>query len=230
MNEFLIILTLAFTFGLTLLWFYKFREYGLYGLTVFLTIVANIEVMVVVDAFGIEMTLGNMLFAGTFLATDMLSEMYDKHSASRCVKVGILTSLCMIVITSIWMKYTPAASDTMYPAMRQLFANTPRVMISSLVVYAACQVLDVQLYHWVWKMTGYSEKHMWIRNNVATLMSQFANAVMFNFLAFYGTMPIDTLVSVIVANFLITIVTSMLDTPVLYAARALAKKKHYGKY
>ena len=230
MNEILIATTLLLTFGSVLLWFRLFRRAGLYALTAFITIVANIEVCILVDAFGIEMTLGNMLFAGTFLATDILSEIYGRHPANTCVKVGILTSVSMIVLTSLWMLYIPSANDFVFPAVVTVFSNTPRVLIASLLVYAICQVVDVQLYHWIWRMTGKNEKFLWIRNNVATLISQALNAVLFNFIAFYGTVDMNTMWSIILANFSITVVTSLLDTPVIYIARYIARKHHYGKY
>ena len=47
-------------------------------MTVFATITANIEVLLLIDAFGMEMTLGNILFAMTFLITDILSERKEK--------------------------------------------------------------------------------------------------------------------------------------------------------
>ena len=230
MNEILIATTLLFTFGSVLLWFRLFRRAGLYALTAFITIVANIEVCILVDAFGIEMTLGNMLFAGTFLATDILSETYGRHPANTCVKVGILTSVSMIVLTSLWMLYIPSANDFVFPAVVTVFSNTPRVLIASLLVYAICQAVDVQLYHLIWHLTGKNDEFMWVRNNVATLISQALNAVLFNFIAFYGTVDMSTMWSIILANFSITVVTSLLDTPVMYLARHIARKHHYGKY
>ena len=60
---------------------------SMYCFTVFATIAANIEVLLLVDAFGMEMTLGNILFATTFLVTDILSETEGKKAAekARCV-------------------------------------------------------------------------------------------------------------------------------------------------
>lgn len=230
MNELLIATTLLLTFASVLLWFRLFRRAGLYALTTFITIVANIEVVILVDAFGIEMTLGNMLFAGTFLATDILSEVYGRDEANKCVKVGVLSSVSMIVLTSLWMLYTPSANDFVFPAVVTVFSNTPRVLIASLLVYAICQVVDVQLYHLIWRITGKNEKFMWLRNNGATLVSQALNAVLFNFIAFYGTVDMRTMWSIICASFTISLLTSLLDTPVLYIARHIARKHHYGKY
>lgn len=230
MNELLIVTTLLFTFGSVLLWFRLYRRAGLYALTAFITIVANIEVVILVNAFGIEMTLGNMLFAGTFLATDILSEVYGRQAANSCVKVGITASVSMILLTSLWMLYTPSANDFVFPAVVTVFSNTPRVLFASLLVYAICQAVDVQLYHIIWKLTGNNDKFMWLRNNGATLVSQALNAVLFNFIAFYGTVDMSTMWSIICASFTIAVFTSLLDTPVLYLARRIAKKHHYGKY
>lgn len=230
MNELLIIATLLLTFGSVLLWYRMFGDYGMLGLTVFITIAANIEVVILVNAFGIEMTLGNMLFAGTFLATDILSEVHGREAAGRCVKVGILASVSMIVLTNIWMLYTPSPNDFVHPAIVSVFSNTPRVLIASLVVYAICQVVDVKLYHLIWRLTGGGEKKMWLRNNGATIISQALNAVLFNFAAFYGTVDMSTMWSIIGASFGIFLATSLCDTPVLYLARKIAKRNGFGKY
>ena len=80
-NEILLIASLIITFS-TVIGLYKiFKEQGLYLWTIVATIAANIEVMIVVNAFGMEMTLGNILFASTFLVTDILSELYGKKAA-----------------------------------------------------------------------------------------------------------------------------------------------------
>lgn len=230
MNELLIITTLLLTFGSVLLWYRLFGDTGMYGLTIFITITANIEVVILVNAFGIEMTLGNMLFAGTFLATDILSEVHGRKAANKCVKVGILASVSMIVLTNIWLLYTPSPNDFVHPAIVTVFSNTPRVLIASLAVYAICQVVDVKLYHLIWRLTGGGEKRMWLRNNGATIISQALNSILFNFAAFYGTVDMSTMWSIIGASFGIFLVTSLCDTPALYLARKIAKSNGFGKY
>lgn len=77
-NELLLILSLLITYSAVLAVFYIFREQGLFLWTIVATIAANIEVLIIVNAFGMEMTLGNILFASTFLVTDILSELYEK--------------------------------------------------------------------------------------------------------------------------------------------------------
>ena len=73
-NELLLILSMIVTYTIVLGLFRLFRNQGLYLWTIVATISANIEVLILINAFGIEMTLGNILFASTFLVTDILSE------------------------------------------------------------------------------------------------------------------------------------------------------------
>ena len=55
-NEILLILSIFVIYGSELLFFKLFRKQGLYCFTVLATMAANIEVLIVVKAFGMEMT------------------------------------------------------------------------------------------------------------------------------------------------------------------------------
>ncbi len=78
MNEILLILSLFFIYGMILITYRYYGKSGLYAMIGVVTILANIEVVLLVDAFGMEQTLGNILFASTFLITDILSECEGK--------------------------------------------------------------------------------------------------------------------------------------------------------
>ena len=99
MNEFLLIFSLILIYLGVLAAYRFFGTAGLYCGTVFATITANIEVLLLVDAFGLEQTLGNILFAATFLITDILSETEGKKAAQKAVNLGIATSMAFIVIS-----------------------------------------------------------------------------------------------------------------------------------
>lgn len=73
-NELLLAGSLIFIFSCVLLAYRFFGKTGLYCLSAIVTVLANIEVLILVNAFGAEQTLGNVLFASTFLITDILSE------------------------------------------------------------------------------------------------------------------------------------------------------------
>ena len=227
-NEILLILSIVIIYGIEIVFLKLFKKEGLYCFTVLATIAANIEVLAVIEAFGIEMTLGNVLFASTFLATDILSELYGKDAARNAVRIGIASSIAFIIFSQYWLLYNPASSDFASPALHTIFSNTPRLMISSMLVYAIVQTFDVWAYHKWWDFTekkfGDRKKFLWVRNNGSTLVSQFLNNVLFNLFAFYGVYSNKTVVSIIVGSFAIFIVTSLADTPFIYLARKIMSK------
>ena len=229
MNELLLIVTVLFIYSSALVAYKLFGRSGLYALTPIATIVANIEVLLVIKAFGWTQTLGNLPFAVTFLITDILSECEGKRSANKAVSIGIFSSIFFLIASQLWLLYTPDQADTHMPAFRAIFANTPRLIISSLLVYAISQFTDVWLYHTWWDLTtklcGDRHRFLWFRNNFSTLISQFINNVLFTLLAFYGTKDLKTVWSFIVSSYIIFIITSLLDTPFVYAARYIHEHK-----
>ncbi len=228
-NELLLIGSLIVIFGAALFAYRVFGKAGLYAVTAIATITANIECLIMVNAFGMEQTLGNVFFAVTFLVTDILSENEGKKEASKAVGIGIFTSVFFILMTQSWMLYVPADSDWVMPSIRGVFTNTPRMMISSLVVYAISQIVDVQLYHLWWKFTekrfGSKRRFLWLRNNGSTLISQILNTALFTLFAFWGTYDIPTLFSIMLSSYIIFVITSLCDTPAVYLARRIKEKK-----
>ena len=135
-NEILLILSIFIIYGSVIVMYKLFGKQGLFCFTSIATIAANIEVLIMVKAFGMVMTLGNVLFASTFLITDIVSEVYGKKDAKRAVHIGITTSIVFIILSQWWLLYTPDSTDFAMPAMQTIFSNTPRLMITSMVVYA----------------------------------------------------------------------------------------------
>lgn len=228
MNELLLISQLVIFYAMVV---FAYRFFGIKGLmcwTVVATIAANIEVLVQIEAFGMNMTLGNIMFASTFAVTDVLSEVAGKKTAQKAVNIGIATAVAFIIITQSWLLFQPNEYDFAMPFMEAIFSNTPRLMLTGLLVYAIVQRFDVWLYHRIWdltsKATGRTLPYLWIRNNGSTLVSQLLNAVLFTFGAFYGVFEMEVMWSIIGASYIIFIVTSLADTPVVYLCRHFTRK------
>lgn len=228
MNEIILILSLLVLFTAVVFVYKFFGKAGIFAFNSIVTIMANIEVLLLVKAFGMEQTLGNVLFASTFLMTDILSETEGKKQANKAVYLGMLSAVSMVIISQSWFLYSPAEADWARPHLEAVFSVTPRLLLASLLGYIVSQKLDVFLYHKIWefteKKTGDKNKFLWVRNNCATLTAQIVNTLIFNIIAFYGMYDTKTLISIVVSSYLIYVVTSLLDTPFLYLARKLTKR------
>ncbi|MFI3229877.1 MAG: queuosine precursor transporter [Bacillota bacterium] len=228
-NELLIVINIIGLYSAVLLWFTLFGIKGLYCFSIFATIVANIEVLILVVAFGLEQTLGNVLFATTFVVTDIVSELCGHKEAQKVVNINIATSVLFVLVTQCWLLYTAAESDFAMDSIVTLFSNTPRLVFASLIVYAVAQSLDVFLYKKWWAFTekkfANKRKFLWVRNNCSTLISQLVNAVLYTLTAFYGVYDFDIVLSIMLTSYIIFVVTSFADTPVVYLARKINDRK-----
>ncbi len=228
-NELLLIASVIFIFGSVPLAFKYFGKMGLYCMSAVVTLLANIEVSILVKAFGMEQTLGNVLFAATFLITDILSECEGKKAANKAVVLGVFVNLFYLAVSQSWGMFIPSENDVIHSSITAVFGVAPRIVLSSLLAYAVSQFLDVWLYHRWWAFTekrfGDKRKFLWLRNNGSTLISQIINTVCFNLCAFGGVYNTKTLISIVLSSYVIYIFTSLLDTPVVYIARKIHEKR-----
>ena len=227
-NELLIITSFVTIYGGVVAFYRFFGKNGLLAFNVLATLLANIEVLLLVKAFGVEMTLGNVMFASTFLITDIMSENHSRKDANRAVVISTFCSLIFIAISQMWLLYTPGENDWASGAFHTIFSSTPRIVCASLLVYLISQLTDVWLYHkwWEWcrKRFGDEKKGLWIRSNGSTMVSQLLNTLLYTFFAFYGTYDIKTLMSIFISSYIIYIITSLLDTPFVYWCRNIHEK------
>lgn len=227
-NELLLIGSVILIYSVVIISYKLFGKNGLFAMTSIATVLANIEVLMLVEAFGISQTLGNVMFASTFLITDILSENEGKKSAATAVWIGVFTSVVMLIFTQYWLLYIPSSQDWAREHISQIFSTTPRLMLASFTGYVISQRLDVWLYHKWWDFTskrcGNSMRFLWVRNNFSTLISQVINTVVFTLIAFGGWYDNTTMFTVMLSSYVVYVFTSLLDTPCVYIARKMKQK------
>lgn len=221
MNNIIFIVSVFFYLGSVLLLYKLFGKNGLYVFTVFSTILANIQVCKCVDIFGVSTTAGNVLYAATFLVTDILSEKYGKKAAAQAVKYGLCVTILWIIGTQGTLHLVPNANDYVNDSLNVVFGLVPRIAFASLVGYVCSQTIDVFLYHFIWQKTGDNKSKLWVRNNFSTLTSQLVDTVIFTTLAFWGTYPMDVFVSILLTTYLFKAIVAIGDTPFIYLARKI---------
>lgn len=96
----------------------------------------------------------------------------------------------------------------------QTLGQTGRIVAASLIAYIVAQNHDVWAYHFWKKLT--KGKHLWLRNNLSTGVSQIIDSVLFTTIAFYGITPV---VPIIMSTIVLKFIIAALDTPFLYAVR-----------
>ncbi|MGL6064842.1 MAG: queuosine precursor transporter [Fusobacteriaceae bacterium] len=225
-NELLWFLMLLVNFCAIMFAYKKFGKIGLYIWIPISTILANIQVVLLVDLFGIGTTLGNILYAGGFLVTDILSENYGEKEAKQAVKLGIFSLIIMVVIMKIAVLFIPSSVEEglkNFESIRLIFDFMPRIALAGLLAYAFSQFHDVWAYQF-WKKKFPEKKHIWIRNNFSTMVSQLFDNIIFTLIAFWGIYPMNVLFQIFISTYIIKIIVATCDTPFVYLARGWKEK------
>ena len=228
LNNWLFIGTILLYLGSVLGLYKLFGKNGLYAFAIFGTLLGNIAVCKCVDIFGLSTTAGSVLYASTFLVTDILSEKYGKKDATRAVLYSFSIMVLWLAGSQLILAFTPNANDYINGSLQIVFGLVPRVTLGSLAGYACSQLIDVFLYHFIWDKTGNNRSKLWLRNNGSTLISQAIDTVIFTFIAFRGVYPNEVFFSILLTTYLFKAIVALLDTPFIYIARAItpvAKKK-----
>lgn len=219
MNEVLWVCFALLDLIMVLAVFRFFGRIGLYGLIVFNLIVCNIQVLKTIELFGITTTLGNIMYASVFLSTDLLSEHYGRDHAKKGVWLGFLMLLLTIVYMQLAIHFIPAPSDWVQPHLEAIYGFMPRVALASLAAYFLSQMHDVWAFHFWKEKTG--GKHLWLRNNASTLVSQFLDSSIFCVIAFAGVFPWAVFWEILGTTYVVKMLMGFLDTPFIYLAKRL---------
>ncbi len=178
-------------------------------------VLLNLVVMKQVNVFTLEATLGNVIYASLFFATDLLSEHYGRKAAFKAVRIGFFAGIFGMIMLQFAMKYVPSEFDFAQESFVTLYTLAPRIVGASLFSYLLTQNLDVWIYHKIKGKTG--EKFLWLRNIGSTTVSQLIDSFVFTYLAFYGHFQV--LHEIALFTFVIKMVVALIDTPFIYLSR-----------
>jgi uncharacterized integral membrane protein (TIGR00697 family) len=207
------------TFSLVVLIEKLFKKEGLYVWLSIATILANLTVCKMIDVFSFTTSLGNVLFASTFLATDIMSEKYSKKDAKKGVYISIFSGITFIIITQLTLLFIPSADDVVNDAMKTLFSISIRTISASMIMFFISNMADIHIYN---KLKEKYPNKMWLRNNLSTIACNCIENYFFNTLAFIGIFPMSVIISIATTTTIIEIVIAVCDTPFLYLSKKLS--------
>tara|TARA_Y100000385_G_C13018135_1_gene604825 strand:- start:158 stop:850 length:693 start_codon:yes stop_codon:yes gene_type:complete len=173
------------------------------------------------DFFGLytfEISVGILPYPITFLITDIISEVYGKRKANQIVTIGIFASFFSMLIVFV-SGIVPATdwspvSDTLF---NKVFGATAIAVLASMLAYLFAQYIDIQLFHFWKRLT--KGKHLWLRNNFSTFLSQFVDTfTVLILLCSFGKIEWKLFSSLLLSGFLFKVLIAALDTPLLYLA------------
>lgn len=173
------------------------------------------------NIYTMSVPVGVIAYPFTFLATDLISELYGRKKAQMMVWVGFGMNCFMLLLMSInhWLPNTSGVSGGI-----NLFEGVYEFMvgntIASMIAYLTAQTIDVRLFHF-WKNLT-KGKHLWLRNNASTTVSQLVDSTaILSILYLAGNLgdsvnSVGSLIILILNSYLFKFFFALFDTPLFY--------------
>jgi len=162
------------------------------------------------------LSVGILPYPVTFLCTDLISELYGQKRADALVITGLIVSLYMMLILQIG-RVVPLSHLQDAPIQEHylaVFGQSTRAIFASMVAYLFAQFIDVRLYHFWRRVT--KGKHLWLRNNASTMLSQLVDTAAVVTILFYGVWTTEQIINVIIAGYIFKLIVALCDTPLMY--------------
>ena len=169
--------------------------------------------------------LGTILFASTFLCTDILSEYYGKEKARKNVLIGFCSFFLMTILMLVTIGIQPAEDEwvsMVQESLAILFTPMTSIFVSSMIAYLISQYFDIWFFSYL--KTVSSNKLLWLRNNVSTAVSSLIDNTIFSIFAWIILNPnpfplSDVIMTFILGVYLLRVFIAILDTPFIYLAK-----------
>ena len=220
MNELLFFLSIAAAFTSVVLVARFFGKAGLYAWIGVAAVLANLLIPKVVTLFGLDVNLGSVLFSSLFLATDILSERFGLKESRRAVVIALIADLLFIATTQVGLWFIPSEMDVVNDSMKALFTIELRVTGASVLMMFLANLADVYLFE---AMRRRSEKNLWLRNNVCTILCNCTENFLFVLLALWGIYSFGECMALAAVGCVIEIIISICDTPFVYWGRKMCR-------
>ncbi|MFD2531552.1 queuosine precursor transporter [Gracilimonas halophila] len=182
------------------------------------------------NIYTMSVPVGVLAYPVTFLATDLISELFGRKKAQLVVWVGFFLNFFMLLVMSVghWLPNTGGVSGGL-PLFEGVYEFMVGNTIASMIAYLTAQTVDVRLFHFWKNLTG--GKHLWLRNNASTMFSQLVDSTaILSILYLAGNLgdninSIATLIILIINSYLFKFFFALFDTPLFYLGVRFLK--HY---
>lgn len=188
-----------------------------------------------ITLFGVPLTMPGaaVCYAFTFLATDIIGEIWGKKQANKTVLYGFVGQIFASLLI-LFTQYLPAASADTQVAYEALLGQNWIFVIGSLTAYYVSQTWDVFIFHKI--RDKFIAKHgstkggRWIWNNASTMTSQIWDTIIFigisfglGFGWFFQAEMLPTLFCMMFGQYVFKAILALLDTPIFYLVTSIVK-------
>lgn len=195
----------------------------LVALFVAVLLISNVASTKILSIWKFTFDGGTILFPLSYIFGDILTEVYGFRRSRRVIWLGFAAALLMSLTLYVVQLLPPAAGWQYQDDFRHILGFVPRIVLASLIAYFAGEFSNSFTLSRLKIVTR--GRFLWIRTITSTLIGEGLDTLLFCMIAFYGTLPVPLLISVILSNYIFKCSVEILFTPFTYIIVNFLKKK-----
>jgi uncharacterized integral membrane protein (TIGR00697 family) len=184
------------------------------------TIFANLFVTKQIAFFGFNITCSDMYTVSAIFGLNLLQEYFGKDEAKKAVSISFIALLLFMIVAQIHLFYSPSLFDKTQSSFENIFSNSLRIILSSIVVFFISQKFDIWFYGFLKKR--FQERSFLIRMGTSALCSQFLDTALFSLVGLWGV--VGKVFDIILISFIVKAVTILCASFFIGFTKKLHKK------
>lgn len=166
---------------------------------------------------------GVILFPVSYIFGDVMTEVYGYNRARKIIWTGFIAEIMMAFFYWVAIILPPAPFWDNQEAITAILGQVPRIVLATITGYLAGEFTNSFILARLKIQT--KGRHLWIRTISSTIAGEGVDTVLFIFIAFAGTIPLNDLLKSIPAVYIFKVVYEIAATPLTYAIVKFLKRK-----
>lgn len=179
--------------------------------------ISNIASVKIANVLRLAVDGGTFLYPLAFTIRDMAHKTIGKKNTQKLIIVSaiinIFTPIYFYIISQI-----PADSSWEFnEAFQTTLSPVIRIAAASIVASTLSELVDTEIYHFF--VTKITNKYQWLRVLISNAFSIPVDNFLFVSIAFFGVLPMNTLVGIFIFNFFVKYAVTIISVPMIYLVK-----------
>src|SRR5689334_3421981 len=177
-----------------------------------------------IAAFGpLRVSGAQLLFPITYIFGDIFTEVYGYAASRKAIWFGFFASALLSLMCLICVELPAAPEWPNQKAFETVFYTVPRLVIASLLAYWCGEFANSFT---LTKLKLFTKgRYLWTRTIGSTVVGQAVDSVMVMFIGFYGIVPVNTILRLIVSGYVAKVIYETVMTPLTYIVVDFLKRR-----
>lgn len=156
-----------------------------------------------------------VIYPFCFMVGDVLTEVWGFNYAKKVIYVGFVANFGLVMFTYLGGLLPPAEVWGKQDAYVAILGMIPRIVVGSFIAYLLGEILNSWSLEKIKTWTG--PRLLFVRTIGSSVVGQVVDTGIFITVAFYGTVPNQVLITIIISQYLVKVgIEALAGTPLAY--------------